>query len=141
MFLQLAIATAMVLLTVTIHGGGLAVFGRALRLESRQEAASHIPPLSPRTLIFTLMLVLALFVLHGVEIWLYATLYLALGAIGNLETAVFLSTIAYGGNGFNDIYLLHSWRLLAAIECINGVLLLGWSTAFFVTVLARLGGR
>ena len=28
--------------------------------------------------------------------------------------------------------------LNAAIEGINGVLLLGWSTAFFVTVIARL---
>lgn len=32
----------------------------------------------------------------------------------------------------------HRWRLVSAIEGVNGILLLGWSTAFFVTVVARL---
>ncbi len=141
MIVQLAVATAMVLLTVTIHGAGLAVCGRVLRIESRQETAHHVPPLSTRALVFTLLLVLALFALHGVEIWLYAGLYLWLGAVHNLETAVFFSTISYGGNGFSETYVDHHWRLLAALECVNGVLLLGWSTAFFVTVLTRLGAR
>jgi hypothetical protein len=131
----------MVLLTVTIHGGGLAVFGRVLRLESREEVSLHLPPLSMRTLAFTLALVLGLFTLHGVEIWSYAALYLSLHAVRDLETAVYFSTITYGGIGFTDAYIVSGWRLLAGIEGINGVLLLGWSTAFFVTVVARLGGR
>lgn len=138
---QLVVATAMVLLTVTVHGGGLAVLGRFLRLEARQELSERLPDLSPRTLIFTLALVLALFVLHGVEIWAYALAYLALGAVGHLETAVYFSSIAYGGIGFSDAYIAAPWRLVGAIEGINGVVLLGWSTAFFVTVVARLGGR
>lgn len=141
MFVQLAAATLMVLLTVTIHGGGLAVLGRALRVESREEVAHHVPALSARTLAFTLVLVLALFVLHGAEIWLYAALYLALRAIGDLETAVYFSTIAYGGISLSEGTIVRGWRLLAAIEGVNGVLLLGWSTAFFVTVLSRLGRR
>ena len=141
MIIQLVLATVMVLTTVTIHGGGLAVCARVLRVESRQEAAHHVPPLSPRTLAFTLMLVLALFALHGVEIWLYAAVYLALGAIHDLESAVYFSTLAYGGMGFSDTAIFHDWRLTAAIEGINGIILLGWSTAFFVTVIARLGGR
>jgi hypothetical protein len=31
------------------------------------------------------------------------------------------------------------WRLVAAIEGVNGIILLGWSTAFFVTGMRRLG--
>jgi hypothetical protein len=141
MFAQLVLATGMVLATVTIHGGGLAVFGRVLRLEQNQEVVRHVPPLSPRTLAFTLILVLGLFALHGMEIWLYAIVYLGLGALHGLETAVFLSTIAYGGAGFGGTLFGHAWRLVAAIEGINGVLLMGWSTAFFVTVITRLGER
>jgi hypothetical protein len=141
MFVQLAMSTLMVLATVAFHGGGLAVFGRLLRLESREEVVLHIPPLSLRTLTFTLALVIGLFALHGIEIWAYAVLYLALHAIGDLETAVYFSTITYGGIGFSDAYIAGGWRLLAGIEGVNGVLLLGWSTAFFVTVVARLGGR
>lgn len=141
MIFQLAVATVMVLLTVVFHGGGLAILARMLRMEVREEAAHHVPPLSPRTLTFTLLLVLALFVLHGVEIWSYAALYLWLGSVSDLGTAVYFSTITYGGIGFSDSYMLPGWRLVSAIEGINGVLLLGWSTAFFVTVVTRLGGR
>lgn len=141
MISQLAVATAMVLLTVAIHGGGLAFLGRLLRLEAREEAVRQVPPLSQRTLTFTLSLVLALFVLHGVEIWSYAALYLWLGSVGDLETAVYFSTFTYGGIGYGDAYMLPDWRLVSAIEGVNGVLLLGWSTAFFVTVVTRLGGR
>lgn len=88
-------------------------------------------------MIFSLGLVLGLFVLHGVEIWFYAFFYLLVGAIGDLETAVYFSTISYAGIGYDDRYILASWRLIAAIEGINGLLLLGWSTAFFVTMVAR----
>jgi hypothetical protein len=90
---------------------------------------------------FTLALVLALFVLHGFGIWLYAFLYEGLGAVADLETAVYFSTISYAGIGYDDRYIVPEWRLVAAIEGINGLLLLGWSTAFFVTIVARLGRR
>lgn len=129
----------MVIVTVIFHGGGLTVLGRMLRGEVQVERSHHIPGLSPRTMAFTLALVMALFVLHGVEIWLYAFLYEALGAVENLETAVYFSTISYAGIGFDDRYIDPDWRLVAAIEGINGLLLLGWSTAFFVTIVARLG--
>ena len=139
MIIQLAVSTAMVIFTVIIHGGGLAILGRMLRGEVQMERSHHIPGISPRTMAFTLALVLALFVLHGVEIWLYAFLYEAIGAVDNLETAVYFSTISYAGIGFDDRYIAPAWRLVAAIEGINGLLLLGWSTAFFVTIVSRLG--
>ena len=139
MITQLAVSTLMVIVTVIFHGGGLTVLGRMLRGEVQVERSHHIPGLSPRTMAFTLALVMALFVLHGVEIWLYAFLYEVLGAVENLETAVYFSTISYAGIGFDDRYIDPDWRLVAAIEGINGLLLLGWSTAFFVTIVARLG--
>ena len=141
MILQLAVSTFMVLLTVVIHGGGLAILGRMLRGEVQVERAHHVPEFSLRTMGFTLALVLALFVLHGVGIWLYAFLYEGLGAVVDLETAVYFSTISYAGIGYDDRYIVPEWRLVAAIEGINGLLLLGWSTAFFVTIVARLGRR
>jgi hypothetical protein len=138
---HLAVSTLMVILTVMIHGGGIALLARLLRHEAREEAELHLPALSIRTLSFTLALVLALFALHGIEIWLYAALYVMIGAVQDLETAVYFSTISYGGIGYDDVYIAKTWRLLAGIEGVNGVILLGWSTAFFVTMFARLGRR
>ena len=100
-----------------------------------------MPSLSRRNLFFTVGLVIALFALHGAEIWIYAFVYEAIGAINDLETAVYYSTISYAGIGYDDRYIHTSWRLVSAIEGINGLLLLGWSTAFFVTIVTRLGRR
>ena len=138
---QLAIATGMVLLTVMIHGAGLMLLARLLRIELHEEATMRLPPFSGRTLVFVLALALGLFALHGVEIWLYAALYLGLGALPSLETAVFFSTITYSTVGYDTLGFNESWQLVAAIEAINGVILLGWSTAFFVAVMMRLMRR
>lgn len=139
MIVQLSISTVMVLITVIIHGIGLAVLGRLLHGEIREERAHHVPALSLRSLNFTLLLVLALFTLHGVEIWLYAFLFDLTGAVSDLQTSVYFSTISYAGIGYDDRYIDAQWRLVGAIEGINGLLLLGWSTAFFITIVARLG--
>jgi hypothetical protein len=139
MLFYLAISTLMVLATVVIHGVGLSLLARIVRAEAQEERLHHVPKLSRRGLFFTLALVLGLFVLHGIEIWLYAFLFLAVGAISTLETAVYFSTISYAGIGFDDSYIQPAWRLVAGIEGINGLLLLGWSTAFFVTLVTRLG--
>lgn len=139
MLTHLSVSTVMVFTTVILHGLGLALLGRVLRGEAQVERVLHIPALSARSLFFTLVLVVAIFALHGIEIWLYAALYLLIGAIPNLETAVYYSTISYAGIGYDDRYIDPAWRLVAAIEGINGFLLLAWSMAFFVAIVSRLG--
>lgn len=139
MLTQLICSTVMVVITVAIHGAGLIALSRLLRLEAHQEAVSHVPAFSQRTLFATIGFVLGLFLLHGIEIWLYAGFYLAVGAINDLETAIFFSTHSYAAIGYGDSDIVRAWRVFAAIEGINGVLLIGWSTAFFVTMVARIG--
>lgn len=141
MYAQLAIATAMVLVTVIFHGAGLMILTRVLRLEQHEERMAHFSPVSPRGIILTLALVLGLFAIHGLEIWFYAFVYLQGGALPTLHDAVYFSTITYGTIGYDDDGIERTWQLVAAIEGINGVLLMGWSTAFFVALVTRLGRR
>ena len=138
---ELAMSTLMVLVTMAMHGVGLAWLGRLLKVEYVNEARHHVGPLSLRSLAFTQIVVLALFVLHGAEIWLYAFAYQLIGAIDDFSTALYFSTISYAAIGFSDGAIDPSWRLVGAIEGINGLLLLGWSTAFFVAFLTQLGRR
>jgi hypothetical protein len=135
---ELAVATVMVLLTVTIHAIGLYSVARLLRLEEREEAAAHVHPLSIRGFATTLVVILSLIGLHGTEIWLYAFLYDAIGAVDGLRNAVYFSTTTYGAIGYDDAAMAEEWRLVSAIEGINGIILIGWSTAFFVMIVARL---
>jgi hypothetical protein len=138
MLAELAASTVMVVVTVVIHGGGLYALARVLRLETIEEKAWNLNPLAPRGIAVSLAVILGLFALHGLEIWLYALLYEALGAVAGLRNAVYFSTITYGAIGYDDSAMAERWRLVSAIEGINGIILIGWSTAFFVTLVARL---
>jgi hypothetical protein len=135
---ELSLATMMVVLTVVIHAIGLYTVARFLRLEEGEETAAHVHPLSARGFATTLAVILSLVALHGVEIWLYAFLYNFIGAIHGLREAVYFSTITYGAIGYSDSAMAEEWRLVSAIEGINGIILIGWSTAFFVMITARM---
>ncbi|PHR16433.1 MAG: transporter [Sphingopyxis sp.] len=139
MLAQLAVSGIMVLFTVFIHGSGIFALGRFLKVEAREEAAENIHPMSLRGISVTLALVLGLIALHGIEIWLYAFVFLGLGALPTIDEAIYFSTITYSTTGYDDEGFNKAWRMVAAIEGVNGIILLGWSTAFFVTVVARMG--
>jgi voltage-gated potassium channel len=135
LLLELAAATAMVAATVTAHLAGLAALLALLRRhrEGRPDRRGLIAE--------GLAIVAAaagLFVLHGIEIWAYAALYLGVGAVGNLETALYFSTASYTTVGYGDVVLDPRWRVVGAIESANGIILLGWSTAFFVSIVGRI---
>lgn len=136
--LELLVGSLLAISTVIIHGGGLILLARLLRLEVRGERSHHLPPMSLRGATVTIMIVLGLFVLHGAEIWLYAAAYKWLGAIHDFSTALYFSTITYAAIGYDADPLDPRWRMVAGIEGINGLILLGWSTAFFVTVIGRI---
>lgn len=138
---ELFLSTVMVMVTVTIHATGLYLLSRLLRLEELQERHEHIHPMSRHGIAVTLAVSLGLFVLHGIEIWLYAFLFLAIGSVEGLREAVYFSTITYGAIGYSDAAMAEQWRLVSAIEGINGLILIGWSTAFFVTLIARMRRR
>ena len=120
MLIQLALATVMVVVTILIHGAGITALARGLRIEAGVAEAHHHFSLKRAAAI--LVIVLALFTLHGIEIWFYAAVYLLIGAVQNLEAAVYFSTITYASIGFGDAEMARPWRLVGAIEGINGVL-------------------
>jgi hypothetical protein len=135
---QFALATIMVVVCVVIHGLGLFGITAAVRHERTAERLQRMSPLSRHGALFTLVTVFAIITLHGIEIWLFALLYLAIGAASQFEAALYLSTISYSTVGYSDAEVSNQWRLLAAFESILGIILLGWSTAFFFRTLGRM---
>ncbi|GAA3892115.1 potassium channel family protein [Sphingomonas limnosediminicola] len=133
MFIQLVIATLMVLVTVIIHLVGLAVLVRILRSHSRLFQSPRILPIS--LLIGAAMGIVAI---HTVEIWVYALLYDGIGAFRTFEEALYFSTVTYSTIGYGDVVMRREWRILGSIEGANGILMLGWSTAFLVSLLSQL---
>lgn len=139
MLIELSFFTVLVLLTVIFHGVGLSLLSHFLNLETRKQRHKHPDPLSMRGIAFTLVIVLGLFIIHGIEIWFYGFAYLLLDAIPDLRTAIYFSSITYAIIGYDHAAIADEWALIAAIEGINGILLLGWSTGFFMTVVTKLG--
>lgn len=135
LLIELLISTMMVGVTVLIHLGGIALLLIVVR-KHRQQSPDHRS--MRHEAIATVGAAGGLFVLHIVEIWLYAGLYLLIGAITRLEAALYFSVSSYTTVGYGDFVLSEDWRLLGAIESANGIILLGWSTAFFVSIVGRI---
>ena len=133
MLIQLVLAIVMVVMTVTVHLLGLAGLVRLLR-------ARHGLVRRVRKSALTLLLAasLELFALHTLEIWLHAAVYLLVGAAANFEEALYFSTVTYTTLGYGDVVLAQTWRIFGAIEGATGLMMIGWSTAFLVSILAQL---
>ena len=132
---QLMLATTMALITVVMHLFGLSVLIAATnRHSSRLQTERHVS----LQMLVLVGVSFGLFILHSVEIWSYASLYYWVGAIQSFEDSLYFSTATYATIGYGDLTLAKSWRVLGAIEGANGVILLGWSTAFFISIVARI---
>jgi hypothetical protein len=134
---QLAVGAGMLVLCVLVHGIGLFTLSRVLGsdIEKRFE---NVQPLSFRGTGFTLIVVASIILIHFIEVWLFAFLYDYLRALPTFQDALYFSTISYSTIGYNDASIAKDWRMIAALEGMLGVILLGWSTAFLVRVLGKL---
>ncbi|MDX2236808.1 MAG: potassium channel family protein [Hyphomonadaceae bacterium] len=132
---NLAVATAMVAITVLIHFWGLLTLAHLMN-RGGARFRPHETRFGQAGLV--LFVVFGVIGLHTVEVWLYAALYLLLGEARALEEAVYFSTVTFMSLGYGDIVLSPRWRLVSAIEAANGVILVAWSTAFFISVATRM---
>jgi len=132
---QLLVAALLILLVTLMHGFGVVLLTRLLRLEDAHLRAHR---LDFRAFGILTSMALSLFMLHALEIGLFACFYLSTGAIDTLEQALYFSASSYPTLGHPDIPFPDQWRLLGAIEGLAGFLLIGWSTAVFVTDMNKL---
>ena len=76
-------------------------------------------------------------ILHGLEATIWALAYRLLGAVGEDRSALLYSLEAITTYGHNDLYLAAHWRLMGALEALNGMLLFGLTTAFLYGLIQR----
>jgi hypothetical protein len=136
MVAQLALATLLIVITALIHVMGLVLLSSLMPWAVRR-CGLHRDGLGKTTAM--LLIVVSLLVMHAAEIWAWAAAYLAVGALPNLETALYFSSTTYSTLGYGDVVLPAEWRLFGSLEGINGLLLIGWSTAYLVSASLRIG--
>lgn len=133
--MQLGIATLVVGATVLVHLIGLAVLLAILR-HHRHASSRFLAALFNSAAI--LLAAFGLFALHSLEIWGWACVYRWIGAFPDIEHALYFSTTTYVTIGYGDLVLPQGSRILGAIEGASGLILIGWSTAFFFSIVDRL---
>ena len=131
------IGATLVTLTVVIHAIGTTLWIRHIgRRYADQKSWRR------RTAIMILIrTVLILMTLHAVEIMLWAGSYILLlpaGELASYEQAVYFSIVTFTTLGYGDITLSEGWRMLSGIEALNGILLIGWTTAMLFAVVQHM---
>ena len=132
MFSQLLTGWGLMALCVVIHAVGVISAIRWLRY-----ALSRAHQFWRGTWLFTRLAGLII-LLHLVEITTWAVVYVLSDAIADLPSALYFSAVTYTTTGYGDIVLPQEWRLVGAIEALTGILMCGWSTAFFFAVVTRM---
>jgi hypothetical protein len=132
------IGASLIAITVAIHAYGTTMWVHWLQRRVTGTEGQWLRQHSLQVLTGTgLVLVL----LHAVQITIWAYSYLLLLPAGELETlekALYFSFVTFSTLGYGDITLSEGWRLLSGIQALNGILLVGWSTAVLFAVVQRL---
>jgi len=76
--------------------------------------------------------------LHLVEIAVWAFFYAWDHGMPDLPSAFYFSAVTYTTTGYGDLVLPNEWRLVGGVEALTGILMCGWSAAFFFAVVSRM---
>jgi hypothetical protein len=137
MLVNLTIGTIVISLTVLIHTFGLIAITHIMSW-----LVAHFRMHGRRSRVVAMItIVFGLFAVLTVEIWLWAIFHLIIGAFSDIATALYFSTVTSSTLGYGDVLPPERWRLLAALEAVNGFLLIGWSTAYLIAANAHLTAR
>lgn len=79
--------------------------------------------------------------LLAIEAGLWALTYVGIGALPDIRSATLYSVSAITSYGNNHVYLEPHWRLMGALEALNGIILFGLTTAFFFDAIQSARGR
>lgn len=130
------VSIALVLSTTLVHFEMLRVLSIAL------------PTLAVPARAKLILVILFAFFVHAFEILLYAIAiymlerYTESGSLGeaghsSLAAALYFSAETYTSLGYGDVIPLGNLRLLAGVEALNGLLLIGWSASYTYIAMER----
>ena len=94
----------------------------------------------PSFLRYTIMIVLTgtlLMAGHFVEVMVWAITYGLVGIAPASIQLIYLAFDNYTTLGYSELVAPEQWRLLRPMTALNGIMLIGWSTAVIIEILRR----
>src|SRR5262250_2711673 len=130
---QAGAAIILLLVTLSLQGGGAAaliIWIRSIPRETRRVRVFRCAALVMQTTV-------AVIVLHGIVILLWASCYRWL-CLPSWESAFYFSASSYATVGYGDVVLPSKWRLLGPLESMVGLLMSGVSIGLLFAAVTHL---
>ena len=131
--IELAMSAVLMVIVTFVHGTGIGLMDKVLRTNREYSALR----LFQREAAVMIPMALFLLVLHIIEIFIFAFFYLATGDAQDLHQAIYHSGLAYTTMGVVEGGFT-KWMVLSTFEGLVGFLMIGWSSAVFVSDMDRL---
>ena len=136
-FDQIVAAVFLLALTVCLQCAGMTTLIEWLRRVLNRDNNKHGPSYSAVLVVKTMV---AIVILHGFVILLWATFYRSL-CFRSWDLSFYFSASSYSTVGYGDLVLPSNWRLLGPLESITGVLMCGISVSVLFALVTRLIDR
>lgn len=123
------------LIVFTLLGHTFALFSMRNRMVTALASYYNDESFSTSFVLAMGVVVLFVTILLAGEATLWAVIYVAIGAVSDVPRGMLYSLEALTTFGHADVYLTAQWQFLGALEALNGVILIGLSTAFLYSLL------
>lgn len=122
----------LLVITVVFHVSMFVVIEKAL---ARNISRGQHTRTRSRFIFSIALIALCAATLHGLEAAAWALLYIGLGAMPDGSAAILYSLSAITTYGHSSVFLEDRWKLLGAIEAMDGLILFGLTTAFLFAAI------
>jgi hypothetical protein len=126
----------LIVLNVMIHVTGLAFVDQ--KFSGVMRSAVGRCGLLPRFALIMGTTTLLATMLHGIEASVWALAYRALDSLPDYKSAMLYSLGAMTSYGHANLFLVPQWQMMGALEALNGMLLLGLTTAFLFSMIRKI---
>jgi len=131
---QMLVGAAASLVNLVIHAVLLGVVVWTVRGLAARD--TFVPGFLQYTIAIVLIGTLLMFG-HFVEVMVWAVTYTLAGVAPAGIDLIYLAFGNYTTLGYADVVAPEQWRLLRPMTALNGIMLIGWSTALIIEILRR----
>jgi hypothetical protein len=104
--------------------------GQSGRMEAGSGLFAQVRPL--------LLVMIAMTLANFVQIVIWGALFIYLGEFSSVYEAIYHSAVNFTSLGYGDVVMSARWKLMGPLEAVNGILMLGMTSAALVAILQHL---
>jgi hypothetical protein len=104
--------------------------GRTRRTTSGAKLLSQVTPL--------LVVMIATTLANFAQIVIWGLLFIGLGEFNTPFDAIYHSAVNFTSLGYGDVVMSARWKLMGPLEAVNGILMLGMTSAALVAIMQHL---